>query len=119
MDDYYHMKKLNTMAKKISQDKFQDSSRNRLKNNIQKKFQTTMIGALAAFEDEFGELWGNGLDVNDLDKDQLEERERWERVRSRVLDNGNDQARSAMEEVSHYTVTFNRYVTKFIVRPTN
>ena len=115
-NDYYEMKKLNQMAKKIGQEKFQNTSRNRLMENIKKKFNTTMIGALAAFEEEFGELWGNGMDFEDLSIDQAEERERWERVRSRVLNNGNDQSRSAMEEISHYTVSWNRYVTKFIVK---
>jgi len=119
MDDYYEMKKISNMTKKLSQEKFNNNSRNRLRNNIQKKFQTTMIGALAAFEDEFGELWGNGLDIHELDRDQLEERERWERVRSKILDGGNYQSRCAAEEISHYTVSFNRYVTKFIVKPNN
>jgi len=116
MDDYYEMKKVSQMAKKISTTKFQNNSRNRLMNNIKKKFNTTMIGALAAFEEEFGELWGNGMSLDDLTQDQLEERERWERVRSQVLDNGNDQSRSSMEEISQYTVSWNRYVTKFVVQ---
>ena len=116
---YYEQQKINKLAKKIGQEKFQNNSRNRLMDAIKKKFDTTMIGALAAFEEEFGELWGNGLDIHDLDRDQLEERERWERVRSKVLDNGNDQARSAAEEISNYTVSLNRYVTKFIVKPHN
>ena len=116
MDDYYEMKKVNRIAKKIGQEKFQNKSRDRLMGAIQQKFKTTMIGALAAFEEEFGELWGDGMDLDNLNPEQLEERERWERVRSHVLDNGNDQSRSSMEEISHYTVTWNRYVTKFVIR---
>lgn len=114
--EYYEAKKLNQMAKRIGKEKFQNNSRNRLMANIHTKFKTTMIGALAAFEDEFGELWGNGMDLEELTQDQLEERERWERVRSRVLDNGNDQSRSSAEEISHYTVSWNRYVTKFVIK---
>ena len=117
--NYNEQKKISELAKKISKEKFQSNSRNRLMDAIKKKFNTTMIGALAAFEEEFGELWGDGLDIDDLTPDQLEERERWERVRSKVLDNGNDQSRSSMEEISRYTVSFNRYVTKFIVTDRN
>jgi len=116
---YDEQKKISELAKKISKEKFQSNSRNRLMDAIKKKFNTTMIGALAAFEEEFGELWGDGLDIDDLTPNQLEERERWERVRSKVLDNGNDQSRSSMEEISHYTVSFNRYITKFIVTDKN
>ena len=116
MDDYYRMQKTNNLAKKASQEKFQNNSKNRLMNKIQSKFKTTMIGALAAFEEEFGELWGDGLNPNELSSDQLEERERWERVRARVLDNGNDQSRSATEEISNHTISWNRYTTKFIVK---
>ena len=116
---YYEQQKINRLAKKIGQEKFQNNSRNRLMDAIKKKFDTTMIGALAAFEEEFGELWGDGLGIDQLTLDQLEERERWDRVRSKVLDNGNNQSRSAAEEISHYTVTFNKYVTKFVVKPQN
>lgn len=115
-DNYFEMKKINQMAKKRGQEKFQHSSRNRLIGNIKKKFNTTMIGALAAFEEQFGELWGDGLEFKDLTPEQLEERERWDIVRSQVLDNGNDQLRASIDEISHYTVSFNRYVTKFVIK---
>ena len=118
-DDYYEMKKISQMAKKINNEKFQSNSRNRLMDNIKKKFTTTMIGALSAFEAEFGELWGKGLPLEELTADQMEERERWESVRSHILDNGNDQARSAVDEISHYTVTWNRYNHRFIIKSKN
>ncbi len=119
MDEYYRMKKANNLAKSVNKQKFQDNSKSRLVDNIQKKFKTTMIGALAAFEEEFGEIWGDGLNPEDMSRDQLEEKERWDRVRSRVLDNGNDQARSATEEISNHTVSWNRYTTKFLVKKVN
>ena len=116
MEDYYRMKKASNLAKIANKEKFQNNSKNRLITNIKKKFNTTMIGALAAFEEEFGEIWGDGLDIEDLSRDQMDERERWEKVRSRVLDNGNDQSRSATEEISNHTISWNRYTTKFIVK---
>lgn len=118
-DKYYEQKKANQLAKKISQEKFQQNSRKRLMDVLKKKFSTTMVGALAAFEEEFGELWGDGLDLEELTSAQLEERERWERVRSRVFDNGNNQSRATMEEIARYTISWNRYVTKFVVTNKN
>jgi len=116
MDDYYRMKHEHNLAKSVNRNKFQDNSKNRLISKIKKNFNTTMIGALAAFEEEFGELWGDGMGNEDLSPDQLDERERWERVRSKVLDNGNDQSRSAIEEISNHTISWNRFTTKFIVK---
>jgi hypothetical protein len=67
-----------------------------LLNSIYRKFQTTMIGALARFEDNFGDLWD----------DDSEEADRfaaiWEDTRNSILNNGNKQARSAINEISDY-----------------
>lgn len=65
-------------------------------DNIYKKFQTTMIGSLARFENIFGHLW-------DEDTKQAEEfAEMWEYARNSILNNGNKQARLATEELSRY-----------------
>jgi hypothetical protein len=67
-----------------------------LLNNVYKKFQTTMIGALARFEDKFGFLWDDN--TQDAEKfDML-----WEETRESILNNGNKQARSALTEISDY-----------------
>ena len=67
-----------------------------LLNSIYRKFQTTMIGALARFEDNFGDLWDN----------DSEEANRfasiWEDTRNSILNNGNKQARSAINEITDY-----------------
>jgi len=64
-----------------------------LLNNIYKKFQTTMIGALARFEENFGYLWDN----NSREAERLEIM--WENTRNSILNNGNKQARSALNEI--------------------
>lgn len=65
-------------------------------DNIYKKFQTTMIGSLARFENTFGYLWEN-------DSKQAEKfEEMWEFTRNSILNNGNKQARSAMDELVNY-----------------
>ena len=96
-----------------SEAKYKDSSKRRLSNILKKKFDTTIIGSLAAFEEKFGELWGHGLAMGDLDEDQRYWREVWMETRSKVLDNGNANLRAAQNEISQYTLSWNRYVTNF------
>ena len=96
-----------------SKEKYQDSSKRRLSTIIKKKFNTTIIGSLAAFEDQFGDLWGHGLPISDLDEDQRYWRDIWMDTRSKVLDNGNSNLRAAESEIAQYTLSWNRYVTKF------
>lgn len=66
-------------------------------NNINKRFKTTMIGALARFEDTFGYLWE---DENTIDRENFNIL--WERVRDEILNNGNKQMRATINEVSNF-----------------
>ena len=100
--------------KRVDKDsQYKDNSKRRLLNILKKKFDTTIIGSLAAFEERFGELWGHGLSMNDLDEDQRYWRDLWMETRSKVLDNGNSNLRAAQNEISQYTLSWNRYVTNF------
>lgn len=92
--------------------KYEENSKKRLSSNMERKFRTTMIGSIAAMEDEFGHLWGQDLAVKDLSVHQREWREVWGRVRSRILDNGNANLRAAQNEIAQYTISWDRYVTK-------
>jgi len=81
-----------------------------LLNNVYKKFQTTMIGALARFEENFGHLWD----------DDSKQAERfailWEDTRNAILNNGNKQARAALNDISDHlnqNVVKQRYHYKF------
>ena len=66
-------------------------------NNINKRFKTTMIGALARFEDSFGYLWEDENNSNRENFNIL-----WERVRDDILNNGNKQMRATINEVSNF-----------------
>ena len=92
---------------------YKDNSKRRLLNILKKKFDTTIIGSLAAFEEKFGDLWGHGLAMNDLDEDQRYWRDVWMETRSKVLDNGNSNLRAAQNEIAQYTLSWIRYVTNF------
>jgi len=60
---------------------YHEVSKKRLLNNIKKKFDTTIIGSLAVFEEEFGELWGHGSHVSELTTEQAEYRHLWQEAR--------------------------------------
>ena len=112
-DDFLEFKYQAKKRRTESDAKYKDSSKRRLSNILKKKFDTTIIGSLAAFEEKFGELWGHGLAMGDLDEDQRYWREVWMETRSKVLDNGNANLRAAQNEISQYTLSWNRYVTNF------
>ena len=96
--------------------KYKDSSKKRLLNNIKKKFDTTTIGSLAIIEEFFGELWGHGIHYNELTEEELEWKEAWNEARTKILDLGNSNLRASQSEISQYTISWNRYVTNFIVK---
>jgi hypothetical protein len=114
--DFYSMKHTVNQARRANKERFENNSKKRLIALLTKKFQTTMIGALAQFEDLFGDLWGHGIPETELTDDEQRWRERWEIARTEILNNGNNNLRAAMDEISQYTITWNRYHKNFIVR---
>ena len=63
--------------------------------NLEKRFKTTMIGSLAQFEKRFSHLW-----ENEQDKDKSDYYYNlWQDTRDEILNNGNNQARSAIKEL--------------------
>ena len=115
MDDYNQLLKKTLDLRSKREDKFKDMSKNRLYEISRKKIQTTMIGALSSFEEQFGKLWGIGVD-GDLTDEQKMFKELWEKTRTDVLNKGNKQFRAAMEEISEYTTEWNKYKATLIVR---
>lgn len=103
-------------VKKLNAKRYSENSKRRLIANISKKFQTTMIGALAHFEDLFGELWGFGKESDDLTLEELEWETKWQQARTDILNNGNNQLRAYLDEIAQYTIKWDRYQTKFIIK---
>lgn len=92
---------------------YDEQSKERLRRNVETKIRTTMIGALSLLETKFGFLWGQGkpkgqLTDNELDMDQLKDE-----LRTEILNNGNNQLRSALAEINQYTITWNKYQYDF------
>lgn len=95
---------------------YSESSKKRLVNNIVKKFNTTTIGSLAIIEEAFGFLWGHGIPYDQLNESQKDWREEWSEARTKILDLGNSNLRAAQSELSQYTISWNRYITNFVIK---
>lgn len=96
-------------------DRYDNQSKNRLKDIVDKHFNTAIIGALAAFENGFGDLWGHFDYEEDLTETQKKNEVIWEKIRQEILDNGNHKKRLALEEIDNHKISWNRYKTEFII----
>ncbi len=78
-----------------------------LAENMTKKLQTSYIFALAEIERTFGYLWGyNTIDKSQLTQNQLEFLELYKNLRKAIFDNGNNQLRMLMNDLTQYDVNF-------------
>lgn len=78
-----------------------------LMKSIEKRIQTTMIGALARFEENFGHLWNTPEDSPEAEKYW----DIWENTRNQVLNNGNNQLRSALEDLGNFLYNATNHTT--------
>ena len=111
MDD-----KINTNYKTARDKKYKEDSKQRLSKILKKKIQTTMIGALSSIEENFGFLWN---DDSVSEKDKIIMKDLYNRVRSEILDKGNNQARNIDAELSQYDVEWLRYSIQIPVLKTS
>ena len=119
MSNYEENKKLVRLSKKANDERYEAHSKTNLKRHIETKFRTTMIGALARFEELFGYLWGHGKQEFELTDEELEQREKWHLARTEILNNGNNQARAALAEIDQHTVRYNKQEYNFLVKKDN
>lgn len=109
----------NSDYKKTRDQKYKNDSRDRLSKILKKKIQTTMIGALSTIEENFGFLWNNN-GSGELTKEQEHMKNLYNKVRSEILDKGNNQARNIDAELSQYEVEWLRYSIKMpVITPKN
>lgn len=73
----------------------------RLRFYMEKRIQTTMIGALARMEDNFGFLWGHDKD-GELSPKEEEFADMWDYTRNQILNHGNTQIRNLKEDFYRY-----------------
>ena len=89
-------------------DKYRVDSKERLSKIIKKKIETTMIGALSCLEVNFGFLWKH-QDGEPASEEQLYMKEIYQKIRSEILDKGNNQARNVDAELSQYDIKWLKY----------
>ena len=89
--------------------------KNMLSQHITAKLKTTMIGALAKFEGEFSYLWTPEIEGDSLTDEQLDYKERWQFVRTEILNLGNAQLRAALQEIDQYTIKYNKHEYTFVI----
>ena len=102
--------------RQANKEKVQAHSKDNLKRHITTKFKTTMIGDLDRVEKMFGDLWGAGLQEDQLTDEQYELRKKWNLLRTDMLNNGNNQLRAALSEIDNYTVEYNKNLYNFVVK---
>jgi hypothetical protein len=60
-----------------------------------------MIGSLHQFEKSFGHMWGIDKEKeSDLTNEEIHFLDKWEMTRNNILNNGNNQFRQTMRELS-------------------
>ncbi len=107
----------NSDYKKLREKKYKVESKDRLSKILKKKIQTTMIGALSSIEENFGFLWNDAKTPSDKE----EMKALYNKVRSEILDKGNNQARNIDAELAQYEVEWLRYSIKIpiVQKPQN
>lgn len=88
--------------KKVNDTNLEEGSKIRLKENMERRIKTTMIGALDAIEKTFGHLWNEGSSEEERYMAEL-----FKKVRGAILDIGNNQIRDTMLELDQYQVEWN------------
>lgn len=111
MDNYYSFNK----EKQAHISNYRKTrSKEQLAKDTKKKFMTTMIGAIARFEESFGYLWGHGEER--LTAEQRRNKTLWDHVRKTILDNGNDQIQFFNEDLENYEVLGSKFSIQLPVR---
>ena len=81
---------------------------------IRKRIQTTMIGALARFEENFGHLWGHFKDPSEpLTPEEEKYADTWDYTRNQILNQGNSQIRNLSKDLNNVIGKTTRYQYNF------
>jgi hypothetical protein len=110
MDEF--KKKKDEIKKRLEESNLK-MSKKRLIGAIEKKFNTANIGILELIEKYFGRLWGH-KENRKLTREEQEMREIWSILRAEILDHGNHQKRAAINEISEYSLKWERYHIDFL-----
>lgn len=113
------MAKFHKQLKADSKDNYKFQSRRRLRNTIETKINTVMIGALDAIEKAFGEEWGQNVPYQNKTPRQIKMLEIKDKLRTEILNNGNNQKRAAIAAIEEYDVEWKRHYLELNVQEGN
>ena len=119
MDEEKTFSSMRALKKKMDEERkrsYEDNSKNRLGKILETKLKTSFIGSLSHFEEHFGFLWGHESG-EDITEEQEFMRDLWEKARTAVLNNGNNQIRGCKAEIEQYNISWNRYTLNLPVKP--
>jgi hypothetical protein len=118
-DEWQKMRQAAAHQKQQNQESKKQLSKDRLLRIIETKIRTSFIGALSSTEEEFGELWGDGEAPENLNSEELYWFERYQQLRKKILNNGNNQIRAMYNELDQYELQWNRVNTTIQVKEGN
>jgi hypothetical protein len=113
-DDYFKLQKQHAANKARNEAKYKELSKKRLLQSINTKMKTVMIGSLARFEQNMGHLWGAGKRTP-LTPEESAMAEIWQKIRTEILDLGNNNMRAAEQEIAQYSMSWERNKTELII----
>lgn len=113
-DEFLKNKEAVEKRRKEEREKYLSGSKDRLYKICSKKIDTTMIGAISAYEDAFRHIFEGATE-----SEKIVLMEAFDAARSKVLDNGNNQKRNMNEEFKQYTIEWNRYSVVMPVKQRN
>ena len=103
-DEYNKFLKQSLDLKHAREERHRDLSRDKLFKAAKKKIQTTMIGALARFEENFGHLWGHFKDPSEpLTPEEEKFADTWDYTRNQILNQGNSQIRNLSKDLGAFS----------------
>ncbi len=91
----------------------QEADKDKLQQAVIAHMKTIMIGAVAAVEEKFGVLWGNGK--SSLTPNEQKLYDMFMDLRKAILDKGNTQIRTFAQTIEPYTVEYTGYTITFPV----
>lgn len=115
-ENFERASKINREDEKRLLEKHDLLSKDKLQKVIKTKMKTSFIGALSAVELSFEELWKINPSDDDYDiKEKQYWKNIWEKCRSEILNNGNNQLRSVESEIDQYSVSWNGHVRNYSI----
>lgn len=83
-----------------------EDSRDRLQTIYERRLRTLFIGNIALIEKYFGHLWGHNKPKSERTEQEARWNNHWQKLRSEILDKGNDQVRDVEVELDNYDINY-------------